>query len=105
MLVCWQSVRTQHNAATPGISKSNCFCAVQTQEVTEDPVIASDSFTYERSAIGAWLQLHNTSPMVRKILCSFVHSIRFNLGTGVACHWCAPDFKKDNHSEKAQHMP
>jgi U-box domain len=38
---------------------------VQTQEVTEDPVIAADSFTYERSAIASWLRNHDTSPMVR----------------------------------------
>lgn len=38
---------------------------MQTQEVTEDPVIAADSFTYERSAIAAWLRHHDTSPMVR----------------------------------------
>ena len=42
--------------------------AVQTQEVTEDPVIAADSFTYERSAIAAWLRSHDTSPMVQSFL-------------------------------------
>lgn len=29
----------------------------------EDPVFATDGFTYERNAIAGWLAGHNTSPM------------------------------------------
>lgn len=33
-----------------------------------DPVIASDGFTYERSAIEGWLARKNTSPMTNEPL-------------------------------------
>ena len=33
-----------------------------TQELMEDPVIAADGHTYERSAIQRWLQRRQTSP-------------------------------------------
>eukprot|EP01132_Coremiostelium_polycephalum_P000119 gene119-164_t len=39
-----------------------CFCPI-TQEIMEDPVIAQDGHSYERSAIVHWLSLgHRTSP-------------------------------------------
>ncbi len=34
----------------------------------EDPVVAGDGYTYERSAIEAWLGKHGTSPMTHKPL-------------------------------------
>ncbi|GAQ88942.1 hypothetical protein KFL_004720010, partial [Klebsormidium nitens] len=34
-----------------------------TRQVMHDPVIATDGFTYERSAIAAWLARSSTSPM------------------------------------------
>lgn len=37
-----------------------------------DPVIAADGFTYERSAIQAWLQAHDTSPVTNQTL---LHSV------------------------------
>jgi hypothetical protein len=39
------------------------FVCPITQEVMEDPVFASDGFTYERAAIAGWIVNHNTSPM------------------------------------------
>ena len=33
------------------------------QEPFQDPVIASDSYTYERAAIAAWVEEHGTSPV------------------------------------------
>ncbi|CAL8467465.1 g7003 [Coccomyxa elongata] len=40
-----------------------------TQEVMEEPVLAADGFSYERSAILQWLQLgHTTSPMTNQPL-------------------------------------
>lgn len=39
------------------------------QEVMEEPVLAADGFSYERSAILQWLQLgHTTSPMTNEPL-------------------------------------
>eukprot|EP01132_Coremiostelium_polycephalum_P003032 gene3032-3791_t len=41
---------------------NECFCPI-TQEIMEDPVIAQDGHSYERSAIAYWLNLgHRTSP-------------------------------------------
>ena len=37
-----------------------------TQEVMSDPVNAADGYTYDRSAIEAWLWSHNTSPMTNQ---------------------------------------
>lgn len=34
-------------------------------ECMKDPVLAKDGYTYERTAIQAWLQSHQTSPMTR----------------------------------------
>lgn len=34
----------------------------------EDPVIAADGYTYERSAIESWLTTHNSSPMTNNLL-------------------------------------
>lgn len=39
-----------------------------TKMVMEDPVIAADGRSYERSAIEEWLELHTTSPMTNKVL-------------------------------------
>lgn len=39
------------------------------QEVMEEPVLAADGYSYERSAILQWLQLgHTTSPMTNQPL-------------------------------------
>ena len=37
-------------------------------EIMEDPVIASDGISYERSAITAWLAYSSTSPLTRQPL-------------------------------------
>ena len=42
-------------------------CSI-TYQVMTDPVIGSDGYTYERSAIVHWLQQHGTSPMTRDIM-------------------------------------
>jgi len=34
----------------------------------EDPVVAMDGYTYERSAISAWFQRHDTSPFTRAVI-------------------------------------
>lgn len=44
-----------------------------TQEVMQDPVVASDGFSYERSAILQWINAHHTSPMTRKLMVNDVH--------------------------------
>ena len=44
------------------------FMCPITNEVMEDPVMAMDGFTYERSAISTWFQRHNTSPMTRAVI-------------------------------------
>ncbi|KAK9823299.1 hypothetical protein WJX72_001733 [[Myrmecia] bisecta] len=40
------------------------LCCPITQVIFQDPVIAADGQTYERSAIDDWLQRNNTSPML-----------------------------------------
>ena len=37
-----------------------------TQEMMTDPVVATDGYTYERSAITEWLKKNPTSPMTRQ---------------------------------------
>ena len=44
------------------------FMCPITSEVMEDPVVAMDGFTYERSAMATWFQRHNTSPMTRAVV-------------------------------------
>ena len=43
-------------------------CGACVQGVMKDPVIAGDGHTYERGAIAAWLQQHNTSPVTQAAL-------------------------------------
>ena len=38
------------------------------QVMMTDPVVAADGHTYERAAIAAWLQNHNTSPVTKQLL-------------------------------------
>ncbi|KAK9808919.1 hypothetical protein WJX72_006422 [[Myrmecia] bisecta] len=39
-----------------------------THEVMTDPVIAADGYTYERSAIEAWFEMHDTLPMTNEVV-------------------------------------
>ena len=34
-----------------------------TFEIMDDPVVAADGYTYEATAIAAWMARHSTSPM------------------------------------------
>ena len=42
-------------------------CSI-TMEILTDPVICSDGFTYERTAIEIWLRSNNSSPMTGLVL-------------------------------------
>jgi len=42
-----------------------------TREILHDPVLATDGWVYERSAIEKWFETHNTSPMTNQKLLSF----------------------------------
>lgn len=44
------------------------FLCPITRHVMEDPVVAADSFTYERISIEAWFIEHETSPMTRRVI-------------------------------------
>ncbi|CAF3688510.1 unnamed protein product [Rotaria sp. Silwood1] len=49
---------------TSGSNMLDCFTCPLTKELFQDPVVLSDGFTYERSAIQKWLDLGNRrSPM------------------------------------------
>lgn len=54
----------------PGLRKKttgkNQFCCPLTDQLMRDPVVAADGFTYERSAIEAWLLKNDKSPMSHK---------------------------------------
>lgn len=39
-----------------------------TRKVMKDPVVAPDGYTYERSAIEAWLEKHDVSPITNEDL-------------------------------------
>ena len=47
--------------------ESAFFCPI-TSDMMIDPVITADGHTYERSAITAWLQMKNTSPVTNSAL-------------------------------------
>ena len=44
------------------------YCCPISKEIMQDPVIASDGNTYERSAITTWLERSSTSPLTRQPL-------------------------------------
>ena len=44
-----------------------CRCPI-TQEIMRDPVICADGHSYDRGAIHAWLQAHDTSPLTGSVL-------------------------------------
>ncbi|KAK9804342.1 hypothetical protein WJX72_008202 [[Myrmecia] bisecta] len=44
------------------------LCCPITQVLFQDPVVAADGYTYERSAITDWLRCRNTSPMTNTVL-------------------------------------
>ena len=44
------------------------FLCPISQLLMEDPVMADDGMTYERSMIEEWLSTHNTSPVTRAVL-------------------------------------
>ena len=50
-------------------AREEYFCPI-TCEIMEDPVVAADGHTYERTAIAEWLEHHDLSPL-----------------TGYARHW------------------
>jgi hypothetical protein len=49
------------------MSSSDLECPL-TYTLFEDPVIAMDGHTYERSAIEKWFKDHNTSPITREVI-------------------------------------
>lgn len=50
-------------------TNSICFKLLYGVQVKmTDPVVAADGHTYERAAIAAWLQRHNTSPVTKQLL-------------------------------------
>ena len=61
------STGTQTTTASPEPTQEvqkEFYCPI-TQEIMEDPVLASDGHTYEREAIETWHQINNTSPITR----------------------------------------
>jgi hypothetical protein len=49
---------------------------IHAQELMRDPVLASDGYSYERSAIEQWLRSHDTSPMSNQVcvcMCARAH--------------------------------
>lgn len=46
---------------------SQLICPI-TMKIFTDPVICSDGFTYEKSAIEIWFKSNNTSPMTGLVL-------------------------------------
>ena len=44
------------------------FVCPITKKVMQDPVMATDGYSYEKSAIEEWQKNHNTSPTTKQIL-------------------------------------
>ncbi|KAK9824008.1 hypothetical protein WJX72_006929 [[Myrmecia] bisecta] len=61
------------------------LCCPITQVIFQDPVIAADGQTYERSAIEDWLQRNNTSPMLNTQLPHKKLSTNMQIKAIVAC--------------------
>lgn len=58
-----RSLRRIASANASGAEPPTIFICPITQDIMDDPVFASDGFTYEREAIAGWIANHNTSPM------------------------------------------
>mmetsp|Transcript_14759 Transcript_14759/g.37018 ORF Transcript_14759/g.37018 Transcript_14759/m.37018 type:complete len:248 (+) Transcript_14759:214-957(+) len=58
--------------AEEGALPRQFFCPITCQPMV-DPVVCSDGFTYERSAIAAWLQRKAVSPMTRQRVSPRLH--------------------------------
>jgi len=67
----------------------NFICPI-TLAIMKDPVICSDSHTYERSAIEKWLNTNNHSPITRKIITNNI------LIPNIALRNIIQEFEKDN---------
>jgi hypothetical protein len=59
-----------------------------------DPVLATDGFTYERSAIEQWLRDHTTSPMTRQPMRANTLTPNRNLKDSIA-RWMAGETKTE----------
>ena len=53
------------------IASLDDFTCPITRTIMKDPVIGTDGFTYERSAIEAWLQKNKKSPITRAAMYEF----------------------------------
>mmetsp|Transcript_7892 Transcript_7892/g.29209 ORF Transcript_7892/g.29209 Transcript_7892/m.29209 type:complete len:249 (+) Transcript_7892:409-1155(+) len=53
---------SDESARAPLWAREEYLCPI-TCEVMQDPVVAADGHTYERAAIGEWLQHHDLSPL------------------------------------------
>lgn len=53
---------------TSGVMYNHGCVLCMMQEMFEDPVVAADGYTYERTAIQEWLQRRNTSPYTNLVL-------------------------------------
>jgi hypothetical protein len=67
----------------------NFICPI-TLAIMKDPVICSDSHTYERSAIETWLSKNSHSPITREIITNNI------LIPNIALRNIIQEFKKDN---------
>ncbi|KAF2463700.1 uncharacterized protein BDR25DRAFT_245013 [Lindgomyces ingoldianus] len=54
----------------PDFDTPNDYICPISSELMDDPVLALDSFTYERKAIERWFQTNETSPFTRQVLTS-----------------------------------
>ena len=58
---------TSKDALAMAATQMGFTCSIS-QEVMEDPVVAADGFSYERSSIVGWLAGHSTSPLTNEEL-------------------------------------
>lgn len=75
----------QEDIIQDNIYPKHFLCPI-TYDIMQDPVIASDGYTYERSAIMNWIKNNNTSPMTGlKIVTNSSKLIsNFNLKSNIA---------------------
>ncbi|KAF0290863.1 WD repeat, SAM and U-box domain-containing protein 1 [Amphibalanus amphitrite] len=70
--------------ASPDTTPPDEFYCPITRELMVDPVVCSDGYSYERSAIAAWLKERTSSPMTNEPLAALVlvpnHALRSLIG-------------------------
>jgi hypothetical protein len=81
-LAARMAARAAAGDAAAAAPPDNFLCPI-TNEVMDDPVVATDGHTYEREAIETWFRRRNTSPMTNQVIAPILIP-NFNLRSMIA---------------------